>query len=573
MNYYKKKYFLYRTYIISLLLLIFSLLIIFKLLFIQIFLKKGIIYEKFTKKNTIRVNLVKAKRGNIYDINGNLLATSITKYDIHLDLKSISDKLFNNNINYLCKSLEFIFNKSRLYFYNIFKYERKKGNQYFLLAKNLDFLDLKKICALPIFNKGQIYGGIIIEKKNIRVYPFEKICKRIIGYNDYRGNFGIESAFNTILAGKNGKRLEQRISSKLWKPIKNFSKINLEDGKNIYTTIDILMQKKSYNILLQQLINSNASHGCIVLMEVKTGEIRAMVNLKKISHKNYEDLQNFAIWEASEPGSTFKSIALLAALEDKKIDMNTYVKRDDKIFIFKGKSIKDSHLFNHNYISIKKILEISSNIGMAKLIYKIYKNNPKKFIKYLFKWGLHKKLNLDLPGEGMPFVPTPNWKYWNELTLPWMSFGYNIKLTPLQILTFYNAIANNGILVKPIFINKIKYKEKNIKINNPFIIKNFIASIKSLKKIQNMLEGVVKNGTAKKFYNNKFPYAGKTGTTQLEYWIKNQPISYNSSFVGYFPSNKPKYSCIVLISKPRNGYYGSDIALPIFDKIVKNIYK
>lgn len=569
----KRKNILYKSYFVSLIIFLFSLIIVFQLFYIQMSSQKKN-YEKFINQNSIRINLIKARRGDIYDINGILLATSITHYDVHIDLKSIPNKIFERNIKFLCNYLEFFFKKSKYNFYKTLLYERKKGNKYFLLAKNLSYSDFKKIQQFPIFNKGQNYGGIIVEQKTSRIYPFETICKRTVGYNDYRGKTGLEGAFNKFLKGKDGKRLEQRISSKLWKPLKNYFKINLEDGNDIYTTIDIQVQNIVYNILLKQLIKSDAFHGCVVLMEVKSGEIRAIVNLKKDNDlKKYKDSQNFAVWEASEPGSTFKSIALLAALEDKKIDINTSVKNVDKIFKFKGSLIKDTHdIIKYQKLDVKKILEMSSNIGMAKLIYKSYKDNPYKFINHLHKWGLDKKLNIDIPGEGSPFIPNPNKKYWNELTLPWMSFGYNLKLTPLQILTFYNAIANNGQLVKPLFLKKIKFNNKNIEIFNPFIINKSIASYKSLNKIRNMLRGVVKNGTAKNFYNPKIPYSGKTGTTQLEYWIKNKPISYNSSFVGYFPSDLPKYSCIVLVSKPKRGYYGSDIAVPIFDNIVKSIF-
>lgn len=568
----KRKHILYKTYLVSLVIFLFALFIVFQLFYIQLSSKKQN-YEKFISENSIRINSIKARRGNIYDINSILLATSITHYDIHIDLQSIPNKLFKNNINFLCKSLELFFNKSKEDFYKTLIYERNKGNKYFLLAKNLEYSDLKKIRQFPIFNKGQNYGGIIVQQKTSRIYPFANICKRTVGYNDDRGTTGLEGAFNKFLQGKDGKRLEQRISSKLWKPLNNYYKINLEDGQDIYTTIDINMQNIVYNILLKQLIKSDAAHGCVVLMEVKSGEIRAIVNLKKDNNiKKYQDLQNFAVWEASEPGSTFKSIALLAALEDKKIDINTSVTSGDKIFHFKESLIKDTHdIIKSQKIDVKKVLEMSSNIGMAKLIYKSYKNTPYEFINHLKQWGLDKKLNLDIPGEGTPFIPNPNKKSWNEFTLPWMSFGYNLKLTPLQILTFYNAIANNGKLVKPLFLKKIRLNNKNIQILSPFIINESIASKQSLNKIQNMLKGVVQNGTAKNFYNPNFPYSGKTGTTQLEYWIKNQPISYNSSFVGYFPSDLPKYSCIVLVSKPKRGYYGSDIAVPIFDNIAKSI--
>lgn len=567
-----RKHLLYKSYFIGLILFIITIIIIIKLIYIQIS-PKSKYYESFAKKNTIRFNSVKARRGDIYDFNGNLLATSVTRYNIYIDFKSIPKKIFYKNLNELCFSLEKVSNKSRFFLKKVLKKEKQKNNRYFLLMKNIDFLILKKLRNFSIFNKKKINCGFIVEQTILRIHPLEKFGKRIIGYDDHRGKVGLEGAFSKFLKGEDGKRLEQRINNNYWKPIKNWNNVDPKEGKDLYLTIDINKQDLIYNILLNKLIISNASHGCAVLMEVNTGEIHAIVNLKKVKNNIYKDLQNFAVWETSEPGSTFKSIALLAAIEDNKINSNTLFDINDQDF-FKKHKIRDSHNINLNskLINVKKILEISSNLGMATLIYKGYKNTPNEFINHLYKWKLNKKLDLDIPGEGIPFIPNPNEKFWNNYTLPWMSFGYSLKLTPLQILSFYNAIANNGIFIKPCFIKKIKNQNNILKFKKTYIINQLIASKKSLKKIQYMLEGVVKNGTAKKIYHPKYPYAGKTGTTQLEYWIKDKPISYNSSFVGYFPAKKPKYSCIVVISKPKNGYYGSEIAAPIFDEIAQGIY-
>ncbi|XCI75805.1 MAG: penicillin-binding protein [Flavobacteriales bacterium] len=564
-------YILYKAYLIGLGLFLFAVAIVFKLVRIQSSPKKKE-YEKFAQETTIRINPIKARRGNVYDINGNLLATSIMRYDIRVDLKTISEKLFKANINTLCDSLGYLFKKSQFYFYQILQHERRHNNRYFLLARGLDYPEFKALRQFPIFNKGQIRGGFIVERRTLRIHPLENIGKRTMGYDDHRGKAGLEGAFGEFLRGQDGKRLEQRISSKVWKPLNSWNEIEPEDGKDIYTTIDITLQDVVYNALLEQLIASDAAHGCAVLMDVKSGEIHAMVNLKKTRPNTYEDLRNFAVWEASEPGSTFKTMALFAVLEDQKIDINTLVNTGNGVLVFKGRRIRDSYHDGYGTIDIKRILEVSSNVGMAKLIYENYKDRPKQFTRRLHDWGLDQKLRLDIAGEGMPFIPRPGEKYWSHLTLPWMSLGYNLKLTPLQILSFYNAIANDGKLVKPLFIKEIRYQGQNVKTYEPVTLKASIASEASLKKIQTMLKGVVKNGTAKKIYHPEYPYAGKTGTTQLEYWIKGQPLTYNSSFVGYFPATSPKYSCIVVIAKPKKGYYGSEIAAPVFDRIAQAIY-
>ncbi|WP_185859534.1 penicillin-binding protein [Blattabacterium cuenoti] len=561
---------LYKSYLIGFLFILIASLIIFNLFYIQNY-SEG--YKKSVIEKTIRTNLIKAKRGNIYASDSSILAMSVIRYDIHIDFRSISEKLFQENIYYLCNSLESLFKKPKSFFYKKFQYEKRKGNRYFLLAKNLDYPHFKILRNLPIFNKGQIRGGFIVEKKICRVHTLENIGKRTLGYDDHRGKAGLEGAFSKYLKGKDGKRLEQRISSKIWKPLKSGNEIDPEDGKDVYSTIDIYLQDIAYHALLQELSISQADHGCVILMDVKSGEIPAMINLEKTKKNTYEDLRNFAVWEGSEPGSTFKTMAILAALEDKKIDLDMIINIKGGVMKLRGKKIRDSHYSGYAEMNPKQILELSSNVGIAKIIYENYKKNPEKFIGHLCKWKLDKKIGIDIPGESMPFIPKPGKNNWSSITLPWMTFGYNIKLTPLQILTFYNAIANQGKMIKPLFIREIKHHEKSIKkYTKPIIMNPSIAEKSSLVKIQNMLEGVVKNGTAKKYYNPEYPYAGKTGTTQLNYWIKGKPLSYNSSFVGYFPAKNPKYSCIVVISKPEKGYYGIEVAVPVFDKIAKSIY-
>ncbi|WP_185862350.1 penicillin-binding protein [Blattabacterium cuenoti] len=567
----RKRYILlYKSYLIGFLFIFISALIIFNLFYIQ---NDSEGYKKSVIEKTIRINLIKAKRGKIFASDSSILAMSVVRHDIHIDFRSISEKLFQKNIHSLCNSLEFLFKKPKFFFYKKFQYEKKRGNRYFLLAKNLDYPHFKILRNLPIFNKGQIRGGFIVEKKICRVHTLENIGKRTLGYDDHRGKVGLEGAFSKYLKGKNGKRLEQRISYKIWKPLKSGNEIDPEDGKDVYSTIDIYLQDIAYHALLQELYISQADHGCVILMDVKSGEIPAMINLEKTKKNTYEDLRNFSVWEGSEPGSTFKTMSILAALEDKKIDINMIVNIKGGVMELRGKKIRDSHYSGYVEMNPKKILELSSNVGIAKIIYDNYKKNPEKFIKHLCDWKLDKKIGIDIPGESIPFIPKPGKKNWSSITLPWITFGYNIKLTPLQILTFYNAIANKGKMIKPLFIREIKHHGKSIKkYTKPIVMNSSIAEKSSIIKIQNMLEGVVKNGTAKKYYNTEYPYAGKTGTTQLNYWIKGATVSYNSSFVGYFPAKNPKYSCIVVISKPKKGYYGIEVAVPVFDKIAKSIY-
>ncbi|WP_185851195.1 penicillin-binding protein [Blattabacterium cuenoti] len=568
----RKRYvLLYKSYLIGCFFLFLAVLIVFNLIQIQHSSAK---YKKSLIEKTIRTNLIKAKRGNIYAEDNSLLAMSIIKYDIHIDFRSISEQLFKKNINSLSNSLESFFKKPRSFFYQKLQYEKKKENRYFLLVKNLDYPHFKTLRNFPIFNKGKIKGGFIVEKKVCRIHTLENIGKRTLGYDDHRGKAGIEGGFSQYLTGKDGKRLEQRISSQMWKPLNCENEIEPEDGKDVYSTINIYLQDIAYHALQKELSISHADHGCVIIMEVKSGKIMAMINLEKTKKNTYEDLRNFSVWEGSEPGSTFKTMAILAALEDKKIDINMIVNTKGGVLKLRGKQIRDSHYIGGNgEMNPQQILEHSSNVGIAKIIYDKYKEDPKQFIGHLSKWKLDEKIGIEIPGESKPLIPKPGESNWNSITLPWMTFGYNIKLTPLQILTFYNAIANKGKMIKPIFIKEIKFHGKIIKkYKTPVVINPSIAEKKSLEKIQNMLEGVVKNGTAKKYYHPEYPYAGKTGTTQLNYWIKGKPLTYNSSFVGYFPANNPKYSCIVVISKPKKGYYGIEVAVPVFDNIARSLY-
>lgn len=567
----QRKHILYKSYLISIGLLLFACTIVFTLVKIQNSpdQKK---YKQFAQETTLRVNPLKAHRGNIYARDGSLLATSIIQYDVYIDLKTIDEKLFKDNIHALSDSIGRLFGKPAAGFYKKLSAEKKKENQYFLLAKGLDHVKCRRLKQFPILSKGQIKGGLIIQKKEVRVHPIENIGSRTIGYDDHRGKAGFEGAYSQWLSGQNGKRLEQRISFNAWKPLNVWNEVEPQEGKDIYSTIDIGMQDIAYNALVEQLNISDADHGSVVLMEVKTGEIHAMVNLEKTSNRTYENRRNFAIWEANEPGSTFKTIALLAAIEDKKIDTSTQVDTKGGVYILYGKKVRDDNTVGYGIISAKKTLEVSSNVGMAKLIHENYKSQPEKFIGYLKNWHLDKKLDIDIPGEGRPYIPEPNGKRWSKITLPWMSFGYNLHMTPLQILNFYNAIANEGKMVKPLFIKEIKEEGRIIKKYAPLVTHPMIASKTSIKKIQDLLENVVQNGTVKKYYHPQYPYAGKTGTARLNYWMSNKERYYNSFFVGYFPANQPKYSCIVVISKPKNGYYGSDTAAPVFNKIAQSIY-
>ncbi|MDC1534925.1 penicillin-binding transpeptidase domain-containing protein, partial [Flavobacteriaceae bacterium] len=387
---------------------------------------------------------------------------------------------------------------------------------------------------------------------------------------------GIDGAFGSkYLKGTDGVRLSQKIGKDKWKPIEDFNQIEPQDGLDIYTTIDIKIQDIAHFALLEQLEKFKADHGSVVVMEVSTGEVKAISNLGRTSKGTYYEKLNYAVGESHEPGSTFKLMGMVAALEDKVIDTSNVIDTGNGVLSFYTRKVRDSKKGGYGKISVAKAFEVSSNTAMVKLINDNYKENPEKFIDRLYRMGLNNTLDLPILGEGIPKITHPSdKKNWNGTTLPWMAFGYGVSLTPLQTLTFYNAIANDGVMLRPRFLKEVKDFNKSVEVFNKEIINPAICSKETAKKVQKMMQNVVekKHGTAHNIYSPDFSMAGKTGTCQTEYWKESG--LYISSFAGYFPVENPKYSCIVVIHKPDKqiGYYGNIVAAPVFKKIAQKIY-
>ena len=429
-----------------------------------------------------------------------------------------------------------------------------------------------------MFEKGSNKGGIIVEQKPVRVHPIGQIAERTIGYDKInqdgvRKQVGIEGAFGKYLNGKDGKILKQKIAKGQWKPIRDVNVVDPQDGYDVISSLDVYIQDIAHHALLKQLQEYNAEHGCVVVMETKTGQIKAISNLgKSASLDTYYETENYAIKEAHEPGSTFKLVDLIALLDDKKVDTSKIYDRKGGLIKFYGKDVEDSHRGGTQKISLGRGMEISSNTVMVQAVYENYRNNPKQFIDRIDRMGLNKPLGLPIQGEGTPVIPHPADKRWSAIALPWMAFGYGVAVTPLQTLTLYNAIANNGEMIKPQFVSEIKEWSKTIKKFDKEIINSKICSDETVKKIQAVLKNVVEKGTGKSLYSKDFSMAGKTGTAQVDY--NKAEMSYASSFVGYFPADQPKYSCIVVVHNPdkSKGYYGADVAGPVFKRIAQKIF-
>jgi len=555
--------------------------VVFKLTTIQFV--QGDKYRALAEQRVVKNVVIPANRGNVYSSKGNLLATSIPKYEIRLDALTPTNKTFEKYLKPLCDSLSKYSKKPSGYFQNDIRKARANKNRYYLIARNIGYSDYIRLRSFPLLNLGAFKGGLIVEQTTKREHPMGGIAQRSIGYErfDDQGNVtraGIDGAYGIkYLRGKDGKRAKQQIGKGQWKPIVDYNQIDPQDGYDVYTTIDVNIQDIAHHALLEQLEKYKADHGCVVVMETKTGEVKAISNLGRNSEGYYYERLNYAVGESHEPGSTFKLMALTAALEDKVIDTSDIVDTEKGIIYYYGKPVRDSHHGGYGKISVSEAFEVSSNTGIVRAIDKAYSKNPEKFVDRLYKMNLNKKLDLSILGEPQPTIPDPRIKNgrWSGIALQWMAFGYGVQFTPLQTLAFYNAIANDGEMVKPQFLKEVKEFDKIIVPFEKEVLNEQICSKETIKKVQQLLKNVVEkdHGTGHRLYSENFSMAGKTGTCQKNYRNKEK-LNYISSFVGYFPADNPKYSCIVVIHEPDKsvGYYGADVSGPVFKKIAQKIF-
>ena len=562
---------------ISSILLIFGIGIGYKLFYLQFV--EGEKYRKIAEDKTLKSFTVNSVRGNIFSEDGSLLATSTTKYDIYFDSKTVSKNTFDSEIKNLSISLSNHLDREEKFWYDYIIDARKNGNRFLPIAKNISQDLVQKLKTFPILRYGSIRGGLIIERKIKRDYPLGKIAERTIGYEriDEKGNYrgvGLEHAFGPYLRGKNGQMIKRKISNGQWKVLEN--NVNKEpiDGLDVRTTLNTSMQDIVHDYLLEQTQKYEADHSTAVLMEVETGKIRAISNFGRTDDGKYYEKLNYSIGEATEHGSTFKLMTMIAALEDQVIDTLQMIDTENGELDFYGFKVRDSRKGGYGKINAMDIFRLSSNTGMVKIITDAYEGKSEKFVNRLYNMGVNNPIDLGIKGEPNPKIPHPSENDWNGLSLPWMSYGYGILLTPLQILSFYNGIANNGEMVKPTFLESTsKLGSTNFYEFKKEIINPSICSKKTLSIVQKMLLDVIhhKNGTAKNIKSEHIKIAGKTGTAQIGYGTDE--INYISSFVGYFPADQPKYSCIVVVNSPNKdiGYYGSDVAAPVFKRIAEKI--
>jgi cell division protein FtsI (penicillin-binding protein 3) len=536
-------------------------------------------WKKMSEEISVREHIIHAVRGNIYSNDGSLLATSIPEYELRMDLFAggiLDDKIFYSKVDSLAFSLaNFFKDKSAKEYARYLRNGRQDSARYLLIKRRVSFQDLKKIRKFPIYNIGTYSGGLVATQYNKRILPFQYLAARTIGYKNenVKNGVGLEGAYSEYINGENGRQLVQSIGRGVFVPINRDTEVAPKDGADIISTIDINMQDLAQSALEKQLIKSKAHHGAVIVMEVATGEVRAVANFTKVEEGVYKETFNYAIAGNQDPGSTFKLASYMALLEDKLVDTNTMIETGN--YPIPGHIIKDSHGSIGN-VTVKVAFEQSSNAAIAKLVNVNYRDNQFKFTDHLYRWGLNQKLGLQIPGESKPVVKNPNNKSWNKnMTLPQMAYGYEMELTPLKMLSFYNAVANNGKYIAPLFVKEIRRLGNPIEQFKAKVINEKICSDVTLSKVKAMLEGVVINGSGKQIvYNPKYKIAGKTGTAQvadanLGYKAKKQ---YQASFVGYFPADKPKYSMIVVINDPKGDYYGALVSGPVFREVADRIY-
>lgn len=530
----------------------------------------------------LKYRSIDANRGNIYSSDGRLLATTLPTFDIRMDLKAdgLTDEVFRNNIVALSQKLAKVFPER-----SVKSWEKKltsardKGERYHLVRRRVDYRLMLTMKEWPIWELGPYKGGLIVIENSTRKTPFGQLAFRTIGYTKHVGepNFegvGLEASFHEELKGVEGKRLEQRIAGGTWVPVSDKYEVEPKNGRDIITTIDVNVQDVAESSLEAVLKDNIADWGCTIVMEVETGKIKAIANLKRNPNGSYSESYNYAIGYGGEPGSTMKLATLAALLEDGFVTIHDSVDLHNGSYRLARRTITDSEGWHpYRNVTVKKAFERSSNVAFTTLAYKYYNSQPKKFLNHLSDFYLDKEFGLEIEGERGPYFRQPGDEGWSAMSIPSISFGYEITMTPLQMLAFYNAVANDGKLMKPYLVESIIDRGVVKKDFEPKVLKEQICSPETIAQLKEVLEGVVQEGTGKTLKSADYQAAGKTGTTRLAVPGASYGKYYTASFTGYFPADDPKYSCIVVINKPTAGkYYGSSVAGPVFKSVADMLY-
>lgn len=581
----RKKELLWRAYLVMFVFVIATIVILFKVF------KVGVLeQDKWKQKGEVNVKwrTVDADRGNIYAEGMNsgdvLLSTSLQFFEVRMDMKVVKDEVFYKYVDSLAIYLSkfdstAITRKSTAQWKKDLVAAKKKKNEYFYIGKGLDIEAFNKIKQAPILRLGKYRGGLIDVRYGKRVKPYRELASRTIGVDrENADRIGLEGYFDKYLKGDTDQRLMKRLSQSedIWVPVYDPSENEIIRGDDILTTINIDMQDAVHHELLAACEKYSAEGATAILMEVGTGAIKAISNLTRVDDGNYYEIYNQGVGRLSEPGSTMKLATVLALMEDGVTNTDTLVKLNYGMRKFADRTMHDSEKHGREYATMTECFEISSNVGIAALANDFYNSSDgrKKWVKKLANFGLNEPTGIDLSGEALPEIkdPVKNKDKWYGTTIPWMAHGYELMMTPLQMLNFYNAVANQGRMMKPYLVSEIRKGDEIRKKFEPKVLKPQIASLENIKKAQKMLEGVVLRGTAKNLQSPYLSLAGKTGTTKTNYANVGEYAKYNASFCGYFPAENPMYSMIVVVYNPKGVYYGGYVAGPVFKHVAEKVY-
>ncbi len=577
-----KKDILWRVYLCFLCIIVLGVVVLGRAFYIQRI--QGSYWTSMSDSLHLKYLPINAERGSIYSEDGNLLSTSIPVYDIYIDfgaagLREKKGKRFYDNIDSLSISLANLFNDASADDYKTqLLVAYKNEDRYFLMKRKISFEQFKQVRDFILIKEGRNKSGFIFDKRDRRVNPYVLLANRTIGLSrgDTSKNVGLERTYDSLLKGQTGQRLVRYIAG-VYIPVDG-AEIEPENGKDIITTLDTYIQDVAENALMKMMVRNNSLHGTCIVMETETGKIKAIANLGRRPDGSYMEDYNYGIGKKTEPGSIFKLATLLSLLEDKHVDTNTIVDCEGGSKIFHGLRIRDSHLGTGS-ITVKEAFARSSNVAFAKLAEQYYHNNPNQFYKHLHRLRLDTATGVDILGQATPLIKKPGGKFWGKTTLPYMAHGYEELLTPLHMLMVYNAVANNGKMMKPYLVNSIRQLGINIKSFTPQVLVEKICSNETLEKLKDCLLDVVENehGTANSLKTDMYQFAGKTGTavTALDNrgYNKGNKI-YQSSFIGFFPADKPKYSIAVVIQNSNESRlaYGGVVSAPVFREVADKIY-
>ncbi len=572
----RKNELLYRVYAVLFVFFLFALVIGYRVVKISVI--EGDEWRAKKEQRYLEWRPLPTQRGNIYSDDGqSLLATSVEFFEIRMDPTVVRSSVFNNEIDGLSEGLSrYNPRKSAAEWKAMIVKARANKSKYLLIARKVDHFGLEELSKLPIFKYGQFKGGFRKIREYQREKPYRELASRTIGIDRNDNRVGLENSFNRLLRGEEKKTYSKRIAEGLYIPVFDPTEYEIIKGKDLVTTINVSMQDILHNELLRGVKKHNAKGGTAAIVEVSTGRIKAISNLSLNKAGEFGEFQNYAAAYKSEPGSTIKAASVLALLEDDYANSQTIVDFSKGKKKFYDQWMYDSANHGISKSTLREAFEKSSNVGIASAVEDAYGKTDKwtQYADHLINFGLNAKTGIEIEGEPLPFIKHPkvNRKEWYRTTIPWMSHGYEMEMTPLQILRFYNAIANDGKLMDLQLVTDIKANGNIEKSFPPKINKESIASIQSIRELQSMLEGVVERGTGKNLKSDNYKFAGKTGTTKVGY-AGDGEVDYNASFVGYWPADKPQYSMIVVVYGLKgNMYYGNQVAGPIFKRVIDWTY-